>query len=295
MLHSQLRSFHAVATTGGFTSAGQALNVGQPTISTQIRALEDSYGVTLFHRQGRSVQLTDCGEALLKISQRIFSLEDQAQDLLRNYNGLLTGTLKVGAVGPYHAISMLARFHQDHPRIKLSVTQGNSMEMVDHLLDYSVDVAVLAHVADSPAIHAVPFSRHPVVVFVNNAHPFADRGTIMLEELQSERFVMRERGSTTRLAFETALSAAGVEIETVVEMGSREAVWSAVEHGLGIGVVSDIEFNAHPNLKTVAIADARIFTTAHVTCLADRKEARIIQAFFDIAEAIKQERDGAFG
>lgn len=292
MLHSQLRSFHAVATTGGFTAAGKAINVGQPTISTQIKALEDAYGVSLFHRQARSVHLTDCGEALLKISQRIFSLEEQAQDLLSNYSGLSTGMLKVGAVGPYHAIPMLARFHQEHPRIKMSVTLGNSMEMVDHLLDYSVDVAVLAHVAENSAIHAIPFSRHPVVVFVNNAHPFASRRTIMLEELHGQRFVLREQGSTTRLAFETALSEAGVAIDTAIEMGSREAVWSAVEHGLGIGVVSDIEFNAHPNLRTVAIGDAQIFTTAHVTCLADRKEARIIRTFFDIAEAIRQDKDG---
>ncbi|MGI9351995.1 MAG: LysR substrate-binding domain-containing protein [Rhizobiaceae bacterium] len=289
MQHSQLRSFHAVATEGGFTAAARSINVGQPTISTQIKALEDAYGVTLFHRQGHKVMLSDCGKELLKISQRIFSREDEARELLANFNELQTGLLRVGAVGPYHATPMLAQFHRHYPGISLSVTLGNSMEMVEHLLNYTVDVAVLAHIADNPAIYAIPFSRHPVVVFVNNAHPFANKNEISIEELRGQRFVQREKGSTTRLAFETAMRGAGIEYETVVEIGSREAVWSAVEQGLGIGVVSEIEFTAHENLTAVRISNADIYTTAHVACLADRSDAKIIKTFFDIAETIKKD------
>jgi len=145
MLHTQLRSFHAVATEGGFTAASRAIHVGQSTISTQIKALEDRYGVTLFHRQGRKIQISDCGLALFKISQRILKLEEEARDLLNNYGGILLGDLRVGAVGPYHATGMLALFNKKHPGINLTVKLGNSMEMVDLLMNYSVDVAVLAH------------------------------------------------------------------------------------------------------------------------------------------------------
>lgn len=287
MLHSQLRSFHAVAREGGFTAAAKAINVGQPTISTQIKALEDLYGVTLFHRRGRNVQLSDCGIALFKISQRIINQEEEARDLLNNYGDLLTGDLKVGAVGPYHATGMLALFNEKHPGINLTVTLGNSMEMVELLLDYSVDVAVLAHTEDNPTIFACPFSRHPVVIFVNTSHPFADRSHIRLKELQGQRFIHRENGSTTRLAFEAALLKSGITVDPIMEMGSREAVWLAVESGIGIGVVSDIEFNPHPNLRSIAISDAEIYTTAHVTCLADRQESTIIKRFFEIADTMK--------
>ncbi|MGI9317297.1 MAG: LysR substrate-binding domain-containing protein, partial [bacterium] len=262
MLHSQLRSFHAVAKEGGFTAASKAIHIGQSTISTQIRALENAYGVTLFHRPGHKIQISDCGEALFKISQRILKLEEEARDLLNNYGGILTGDLRIGAVGPYHATDMLAKFNQKHPGINLTVKLGNSMEMVDLLMSYSVDVAVLAHTEDNPAIYARPFSRHPVVVFVNTSHPFAKRRHIRLEELQGQRFVYREVGSTTRLAFENALKSAGVTVDPVMEVGSRESVWLAVERGIGIGVVSDVEFNSHPNLRTLKISDAEIFTTA---------------------------------
>jgi len=288
MLYSQLRSFHAVAKEGGFTAASRAIHIGQSTISTQIKALENNYGVTLFHRPGRKIQISDCGEALFKISQRILQLEEEARDLLNNYGGILTGDLRVGAVGPYHATDMLAKFNQKHPGINLTVKLGNSMEMVDLLMNYSVDVAVLAHTEDNPAIYARPFSRHPVIVFVNTSHPFAKRRHIRLEELQGQRFVYREVGSTTRKAFEKALKSAGVTVDPVMEVGSRESVWLAVERGIGIGVVSDVEFNPHPNLRTIKISDAEIFTTAHITCLSDRVESKLVKTFFEIAESIPQ-------
>jgi aminoethylphosphonate catabolism LysR family transcriptional regulator len=288
MLHSQLRSFHAVAKEGGFTAASKAIHIGQSTISTQIRELESTYGVTLFHRSGRKIQISDCGEALFKISQRILNLEEEARDLLNNYGGILTGDLRVGAVGPYHATDMLAKFNQKHPGINLTVKLGNSMEMVDLLMSYSVDVAVLAHTEDNPAIYARPFSRHPVVVFVNTSHPFAKRQHIRLEELQGQRFVFREVGSTTRRAFEKALESAGITVDPVMEVGSRESVWLAVERGIGIGVVSDVEFNPHPNLRTLRISDAEIFTTAHITCLSERVESKLVKTFFEIAESIPE-------
>lgn len=287
MNYTQLRSFHAVAAEGGFTAAARALNVGQPTITTQVKALERYFDVELFHRRGRRVRPTEAGEALFRISQRIMSLEDEAADLLNAYGGFHSGHLHVGAVGPYHATEMLSAFNERYPGIKVTVAVGNSGEMVTRLRDYSVDVAVLAHVEDDPRIHAVPYSRHPVVVFVNSAHRFARRRRIRLAELEGERMVLRETGSTTRLSFEAALRASGVRIEPVMEIGSREAVWLAVARGIGIGVVSDIEFIPHPDLHTVRVTDAEIYTTAHVTCLADRRESRLIAAFLNVAMQLK--------
>ena len=287
MNHTQLRSFHAVAAEGGFTAASRVLNVGQPTITTQVKALEGHFNVELFHRRGRRVEMTEAGGSLFRIAQRIVSLEAEAEILLNAYGGFQTGRLHVGAVGPYHATEMLSAFHDRYPGIRLSVTVGNSMEMVERILDYSVDVAVLAHVEDDPRIYAMPYSRHPVVVFVNKSHRFARRQRIRLAELEGEPMVLREVGSTTRLAFETALRQAGVTIEPVMVIGSREAVWLAVARGIGIGVVSGFEYIPHPDLHTVEVSDANIYTTAHVNCLAERREARLISAFFDMAEELK--------
>ena len=78
MLYTQLRSFHAVATEGGFTAASKVLRVGQPTITSQVRALEDAFGVELFHRRGRRVFLSEAGEGLFAITKRMISQEREA-------------------------------------------------------------------------------------------------------------------------------------------------------------------------------------------------------------------------
>ena len=291
MLYTQLRSFHAVANEGGFTAAARAINVGQPTITTQVKALEEYFRVELFHRRGRRVELTDLGKTLFGLSQRIMSLEAEAAGLLVAAGGFNSGTLKVGAVGPFHAIEMLSAFNERYPGIKLPIRTGNSREMLDLLLDFQIDVAVLAYVEGDDRLLAIPYSRHPVVAFVNHSHPWWERDTVSIEEFRDQPVVLREIGSTTRLAFESALAVAGVTVNIVMEIGSREAVWLAVEKGVGIGVVSDIEFIPHPNLRPIAIENADIYTYAHVVCLAERKESRIIRAFLQIAEALKTKRE----
>lgn len=286
MFYTQLRSFHAVAREGGFTAAARTLAIGQPTVTSQVRALEDFFRIELFHRKGRRVRLTDTGKALFAVTQRLMAAEAEAKDMLNAHGGFHSGELKVAAVGPYHVTEMLSAFSGRYPEIKLSVTVRNSQESLQWLLDYRADVGVLAHMEDDPRFHAVPYSRHPVVVFVNADHPWRNRRSIKLEELEGQRMVLREVGSTTRRALEDVLARKGVAIKPVMEIGSREAVWMAVERGIGIGVVSEIEFVPHPRLRVLRVADAELYTYAHVVCLAERRESRIIRAFLDVVDSL---------
>jgi len=283
-MDTQLRSFHTVAVHGGFTAAAKALNIGQPTISSQVKALEERYRVELFHRRGRSVELTETGRRLLEITQRIASLEAEAVDLLKAVGGLRSGHLKVSAVGPYHVTEMLSAFRERYPGVEFSVRISNSRETLNQLMEYRADVAVLAHTEDDPRLHAVPYSRHPVIAFVNSDHPWSKRKSISIHDFANEHVILREVGSTTRLAFEAALERAGAHMGGYTEIGSREAVWLAVERGMGVGIVSEFEFIPHPRLHPLPFKDAEIYTYAHVVCLAERRHGPLIKAFFDVVE-----------
>ena len=125
MIFTQLRTFHAVATERGFTAASRVLNIGQPTLTSQVRALERMFDVELFHRRGRRIELTEAGTALFEITRRIMDLEGQARDTLSAFGGFHRGTLRVGAVGPYHATEMLSAFSERYPGVRLAVTIGN--------------------------------------------------------------------------------------------------------------------------------------------------------------------------
>lgn len=283
---AHLRSFFAVARHGGFTAGARALHVSQPTVTAQVRALEETYGIELFVRSGRHVTLTAAGEALFGIAERIFEHEEEALALLRNTGELRAGRVRVGAVGPYHVMEMLAAFRARHPAIELAVTLGNSEQVVAALLDRSTDVAVLAQYAHDPRLHFVPFRSHRVVIFVTKRHRFARRRAIRLADLAQEPMIVREPGSTTRKALDDALRRADVSPPIAMEIGSREAVREAVIRGLGIAAVSEIEFVPDPRLRTVAIEDADVQTHAHVACLVERRDARVVAAFFDVVDAL---------
>jgi len=279
---TQLRSFHAVATAGSFTRAAERLHVSQPTVTTQVKLLEEHYNVELFHRMGRRVRLTDVGERLLQMSRQIFSLEADAAQLLGDAGELRSGQLRVAAVGPYHVTKMLVAFNQRYPGIKVTVSTGNSQDVLDRLLDYRADVGVLAQVFRDRRFVSVPFSEHPVVIITSTAHRFARRRSIRTTELRGEKLLLREQGSTTRRALEAALKAGGVEPEVVMEIASREIIREAVIQGVGIAAVSEVEYVPGPGLHAVRINDAQVMTYAHLVCLAERQEMRMIRAFFDV-------------
>lgn len=278
---TQLRSFHAVATAGSFTRAAESLHVSQPTVTTQVRQLEDLYKVELFHRTGRRVRPTEIGERLLQLSRQIFGLEAESVQLLRDAGELRSGHLRVAAVGPSHVTKMLVAFNQRYPGIKISVTTGNSQEVLDRLLDYSADVGVLAQTFRDKRFVSVPYSDHPVVIFCSKTHHFAHRRSIRTAELQGEKLILRELGSTTRKAIEAALAAAKVEPQVVMEVASREIIREAVAQGVGVAAVSEVEYVPGPGLHAVRISDAQIRTYAHVVCLAERRDMRIVRTFFN--------------
>jgi LysR family transcriptional regulator, low CO2-responsive transcriptional regulator len=286
MHQSQLRAFHAVAAHGGFTAASQALGIGQPTLSTQVGALERYFGVELLHRRGRSVVPSELGAALFKITQRLFGAEAEAVELLGAVRDFASGHLRVGAVGPYHVTEMLAAFNERFPKIRVTVSIGNSQEMLERLLDFRADVAVLAQMEDDPRFHSIAYSRHPVVVMVHREHPWAARREISLAAFAGQRMVLRETGSTTRRAFERGLAQIGIVPDIVMEIGSREAVWHAVARNIGIGIVSEREVIPHEAITILPIGDADIHTDEHVVCLAERRDSRLVAAFLAIAEGL---------
>ena len=287
---TQLRSFHAVARAGGFTGGAKLLHISQPTVTTQVRFLEETYGIELFYRRGHTVKLTPLGEQLFEMAQKIFALESETVHLLEDSGELKSGLLRVGAVGPFHVTEMLARFNRRFPGLQVSVRVGNSEEVLEGLVDYQTDVAVLAAFTDDPRFHSVPYSRHPVVIFVNRAHRFAGRRSIRIAELEGEPMIQREIGSTTRKALDDALKKAGVAPHVAMEIGSREAIREAVIMGVGIAAVSEIEYIPDPEIRMVPVSDAEMYTHAHVVCLEERRGARLVKAFLEIVGELQRER-----
>lgn len=280
--HSQLRAFHAVATEGSFTKAAQLLNVTQPTLSGQVRALEERFGVRLFDRRRRRIEVTDIGRNLLDITFRMFSLELEAVQVLGAAHALKRGHLRIGADAPYHSVPFLSAFHRRYPDLRLSMTMGNTKSLLDDLLDQRCDVAIAANVVTDARIFAIPFRQDHFIAFVDRAHPWARRRSVKLAELSGQRLLLREPSSNTRQTFDAAIAKAGVAVREILEIGSREAIKEAVAAGLGVGIIADSELGDDLRLKALPFDGKPITSTEYVACLQERKQSPLVKAFLDV-------------
>jgi aminoethylphosphonate catabolism LysR family transcriptional regulator len=283
----QLRCFHAVAEHGSFTAAARALFVGQPSITTHVRALESRFGVELFGRHGHNVALTDAGHRLYAISQRIFSLEAEAVETLRAAGGLLVGTLRIGAIGAAEVARIVVAFGQRYPDVELSVSLGNTKSVVDDLLAFRADVAIAPRLGEDRRFRTAPYSRSRIVLLVGREHTWAKRRTVRVAELHGQRMVLRELGSATRRMLEETLAAAGVRVRPVLEIESREAVRESVAAGIGVGIAVEEESHPDSRVRALRIADAPMFLELEIAALAERREAPLIKAFFDVVAAMR--------
>ena len=283
MLKTALRSFHAVARYGGFSRAAKVLNISQPTLSTQVKTLEERYGIDLFRRLGRTVGLTVQGKELFEITSRLDQAEQDAENLLDSFRGFNAGKLNIAAVGPFHSTDMIVAYKQKYPLIDIEVRFGNSSRCFERILSFEADVGIIAEVPSDPRVTTLPYSVHDVVIFVNSDHPFYERDSISLAELEGQKVIRREAGSTTRMAIESALSKRRINVEVVLELGSREAIWKAVEQGLGLGFVADFEFVPHPNLRAIEVNDTEVQTKYYLAFLAERRKSRLINSFCEVA------------
>jgi len=277
MNHAQLKAFHAVARDGGFSAAARAVGVTQPTLTVQVRALEDGYRVQLFHRRGRRVVLTRAGAELYTICQRYFSVEREAEEFLRAEGGLKRGRIAIAADGPFHVMPLIGVIREDLPEMEIVVSVGNSEEVVRALLHYEAEFGLLSEYRMDDRLAVLSASRHPIVLMMPARHDWAGRSSIPIAELHDKPMVLREKGSATRRRFEAALAGAGVTPRIALEIGSREAVREAVAAGLGLGVVQEPELGEDVRIAFAQIDGADLQATELIVCLEERRESPVIR------------------
>lgn len=286
MFISELKSFHAVARTRNVTRAAEQLGVSQPTVTAQLRALEGRYGVELFHRRGRALQLSDDGLRLLPLAEQLVRKETEIAFYLRDTSALRQGTLRLGATGPYYLMGIIGQFRQRYPGVDLSLTIGNSAAILQSLRDYRIELAASSFLVDEPGLHRIATARDPLCLTIRTDHRLAKRPSIAMADLAQETLLLREPGSMTRSLTEKLLEEAGVQPRQTVEIGSREAIGQAVLHRLGCTLMPSRESPVHPELVGIPISDKQAFLSEYLYCLKERQPVQSISRFLELVPPV---------
>ena len=237
----QLRTFVTVADLTSFSLAAQQLQLSQPSVSYQVKELEEALGLPLLDRLGKRVSLTEAGSVLYSYARRTLSVLDEASLALEEMRGIKRGTLRVGAsttVGIYLLPAALGAFKKLHPGLVISLEIGTRARVQEQVLRNDLDLAVVGPALKDPDLAILPFVSDELIVIAPANHALAGRRGLTLKDLQSESFVMREPASGSRASFEKAARKAGAKLDVAMELGSNGAIKHAVESGLGLAVIS---------------------------------------------------------
>jgi len=243
----QLRLFLALADTGSVSGAARATHVTQPTASMQLRELTESVGMPLYEVISRRVHLTAVGRDLAETVRRITGEWDGFAQRIDALQGLTRGRLSIAVVSTakYFVPRILGTFCTRYPEIDAALTVLNRDGVVERLQQNLDDLYIMSQPPADMELEDRVFLANPLVLIAPLGHPLEGAARVTSSELARESFVMRERGSGTRMACERHFRQVGIRPRIRLELGSNEAVKQAVAGGLGLGVVSVHSLDEH--------------------------------------------------
>jgi len=227
-----LRYFLAVAETAHFTRAAEAIYVSQPTLSQQIKQLEEDLGTTLFDRIGKRVMLTEAGEILQVHAQRIFTELEQAQQAIQELEGLQGGELAVGVVQTVNAYmipDLVARFTATYPKISLRIQELSADEIESRIEQGKLHLGISFIPPTSPFLEVELLFDEKLVLILPTSHRLATQKLVRFDELKDEALILLPPGFYTRRLVDEGLKTAGACAKLLVEMNTIGGVLATVQ------------------------------------------------------------------
>jgi DNA-binding transcriptional LysR family regulator len=236
----QLRLFQALADTGSVSRAARECHVTQPTASMQLKEITDAVGVPLYEVISKRVHLTDAGRDLAATARTIAQEWAAFEQRMGAVKGLTRGRLRVAVVSTakYFVPRLLGTFCARYPDIDISLEVLNRDGVVQRLRENRDDLYIMSMPPKDIDLEDQIFMPNPLVVIAAQSHPMAAQQGLDLAVLRSMRFILRERGSGTRMAIDAHFKHLGFKPDLRLELGSNEAIKEAVAGGLGVSVIS---------------------------------------------------------
>ncbi|GAE06688.1 LysR family regulatory protein CidR [Paenibacillus sp. JCM 10914] len=237
-----LQYFLEVARNESFTKAAEKLYITQPTISKTIRNMEDEWGVTLFHRQGKRIELTDAGLIMFQQAQRIVESFQQVSAELGDLMNLKQGHLRIGLppmVGSSFFPKVIGQFHRKYPHITIQLVEDGAKKLEADVESGQTDIGVAVLPVDEEVFHYYSFVKEKLNLLVHPSHRLASRAHVNLSELADESFVLFREDFTLHDRIIRECVNAGFEPNIVYESSQWDLISGMVAANLGIALLPE--------------------------------------------------------
>lgn len=257
----QLQTFETLARKKSFSLTAQEMCVTQPTVSKQIKALQEEIGLALVEQIGKKVFLTEAGELLYSTCKNWLKNWDEFEQTLANMKGMTAGRLRIATVTTtkYFLPKLIGQFCRHYPGVDVRLEILNRERVMDRLEKNEDDVYIMGVPPENTDIHSTPFLANSLLMIAPLNHPLANRKAIQLSDVIHEPFILREPGSGTRLQIEKLFADHNQKPSIRLEMGSNEAIKQAVAGGLGLSILSSSTLIHEQKNNELAILDVEGF------------------------------------
>lgn len=280
----QLRVFLALADTGSVSAAARAMHVTQPTASMQLREITEAVGLPLYELVGKKLFLTDAGHKLAATARAMSQAWESFEQEIDALKGLSRGKLRIAVVSTakYFMPHLVGSFCRKHPQIDASLEIVNRDGVVHRLRENLDDIYIMSMPPGDMDLSDEVFMANPIVVIAPTADPLARSPLVSLKDLAERRFILREKGSGTRMAADQYFRSMRFRPDIRLELGSNEAVKESVAGGLGLGVISHHALHGQQREHGVRIINVEGFplpSAWHIVHPASKKLSPVAQAF----------------
>ncbi len=258
---NQLRTFYFAVKFGSFSAAADALFITQPAVTKQVQQLQAAFEVKLLNRFGKKMVPTDAGEALYDFADKIFQIETQAEENLRDFQQRKSGRLRIHAsetFGAYYLHFIIHLFKEKYPKIHISVTIFPSELVIENTVRLENDLGFISYPLDHRKLITREVLEDRLVLIVPPSHPFARKRILDPRKLKEQSIIMHEKGSASRNIVDEFIRRNDLLVSVSLELSNNEAIKRAVEQGLGLSLISENvvkEEVERKKLRAVLLAD----------------------------------------
>ncbi len=242
----QLNIFCKVIELKGFSKAGNAVHLSQPTVSSHIKDLENHFECQLIDRLGKKAVPTKAGELLYQYARKLIALRDEAESAMAEFHGKIKGRLLIGGStipGEYILPKHIGTFTADYPRVSISLEIGDTDKIIQDVLSGFLELGIVGAESSNKNIYQEKLIEDEMKLIVTADHRWVKKKYITPELLYKEPFILRESGSGTLKSMRLSFKEKGLSVDdlnVIAEMGSTEAVIQGIKNKVGVSILSTI-------------------------------------------------------
>ena len=285
---NQLKIFYQAAKRGSLSLAARELFITQPAITKGIQRLQEFYDIKFIDYIGKKLILTDAGEVLYGIAEKIFELESQAEESIRDFQQRKRGYIRIlssESFGDYYLPHIMIPFSKAYPLVRISMNILPTDQVIEHTATLNNDLGFISYPVQHRKLLVREVLKDQLVIITAPGHRLTRKRAIAPRDLEGELLIMHEKGSAPRRALEEYIRKNDLSVRIHLEISSNNAIKRAVEEGLGAALISRrvvIEELRAGRLCAVSLSDPSMSRRFYMVHHKDKYISEPLQGFIDM-------------